>query len=325
MLVLKRNLLTHLGLTCFLLLLSHFAFAQQPAAATFKGTVVSSVDNTPLEGVSVVQQGVAKGTVTLKDGTFTLKVTGNKPTISFSYVGYQIFLLKYEGKNGIVIKMEPANAELQDVVVVGYGEQKKVNQTGSTQTLKLDEAVNTPVTNASQLMYGRFAGVQLTQGSGLPGADGSTIVIRGVGSFGGTNPLVVIDNIQYDNLDAFNSLAPADIESVSVLKDASSTAIYGAKGSNGVIVVTTKKGKKGKTQVTYSYSHTINYIRKNPSEYLSASDYIRMNRLGIQARFRGDSLDNNTGAMNNDRNQLLGAWGWAVNTGWRGADRKSVV
>ncbi|HRF20373.1 MAG TPA: hypothetical protein PK977_19475, partial [Chitinophagaceae bacterium] len=94
-----------------------------------------------------------------------------------------------------------------------------------------------------------------------------------------------------------------DVASIDLLKDAATTAIYGARAANGVVLVTTKKGQKGKTRVTYSFSHTTNYIRRNPSEYLSAADYIRMNRLGIQARFRGDSLDNNTGAMNNDRNQ----------------------
>jgi TonB-linked SusC/RagA family outer membrane protein len=111
-----------------------------------------------------------------------------------------------------------------------------------------------------------------------------------------------------------------DVASIDLLKDAATTAIYGARAANGVVLVTTKKGTRGKTQVTYSFNHTINYVRNNPSEYLSAADYIRMNRLGLQARFRGDSLDNNTNAMNTDRGQLAGAWGWALNSGWRSAE-----
>src|SRR5690606_21644392 len=109
-----------------------------------------------------------------------------------------------------------------------------------------------PVTNSAQLMYGRFSGVQLTQSNGLPGSDASSIIIRGIGTFGSSDPLVVIDNIQYESLREFNNLAPSDIETITVLKDASASAIYGARGANGVIVVTTKKGQRGKFSVDYN-------------------------------------------------------------------------
>lgn len=238
MLVLKKNLPSYVGLFCFLFFMSLHSFSQ---STTVSGTVINASDNTPVAGVSVVQQGSAKGTSTDLKGSFSLSVTGSKPVLLFSSVGFQTYTLTWDGSSAIAIRLEPEVAALQDIVVIGYGTQKKINQTGATQTLKLDDAVNQPVTNSSQLMYGKFSGVQLTQGNGLPGADGSTITIRGVGTFGSVTPLVVIDNIQYSGLEVFNNLAPSDIESVSVLKDASASAIYGARGANGVIVVTTKK------------------------------------------------------------------------------------
>ncbi len=270
MLVLKRNPLTHLGLTCLLLLLSHFTFAQQPA--TLKGTVVNATDNTPLEGVSVVQEGQVRGTVTNKQGAFTLKVTGSKPVIIFSYVGFQNATLSWDGKATLNVKLESNPNDLQDVVVVGYGVQKKINQTGAVQTIKFEDAVNQPVTNTGQLMYGRFAGVQLTQSSGLPGTDASSVVIRGVGTFGNSTPLIVIDNIQYATMDVFNSLSPADIESISVLKDASASSIYGARGANGVIVVTTKQGKVGTYSVVYNNYFGFQSVTVVP-EYLDAVNF----------------------------------------------------
>jgi TonB-dependent starch-binding outer membrane protein SusC len=272
MLVLKKIFLRFFFLTCLLFFAGIIAFSQ---SINVKGKVVNAEDNTPLEGVSVVQQGSVKGTVTNKAGEFTLKVNNNKASISFSYVGFENVVQKWDGKNAVMIKMQPTNAALQDVVVVGYGVQKKINQTGATQTVKFDDAVNQPVTNSGQLMYGKFSGVQLTQGSGLPGADASSVTIRGVGTFGSGNPLVVIDNIQYDGLTEFNSLAPADIESISVLKDASASAIYGARGANGVIVVFTKKGKSGQTSIVYN-TYTGYQEATVVPEYLDAVNYARL-------------------------------------------------
>ncbi|MBC6490383.1 hypothetical protein BC349_05370 [Flavihumibacter stibioxidans] len=232
-------------------------------------------DNTPVAGVSVVQQGSANGTSTDSKGFFTLNVAGNSPVLVFSYVGFKTYSLEWDGTSAVAVKLEQDVSALQDVVVVGYGVQKKINQTGSTQTVKFDDAVNQPVTNSGQLMYGKFSGVQLTQGSGLPGADASSIVIRGVGTFGATTPLVVIDNIQYSGLEAFNNLSPADIETISVLKDASASAIYGARGANGVIVVTTKRGKSGAMSVVYNNYFGFQEVTVVP-KYLNAADYARL-------------------------------------------------
>lgn len=249
MLLLQRKLFQCLGLLVLPLLLSLQVSAQSKIA---KGTVLNAADGKPLPGISVVEKGTNKGTQTGSDGTFTMAVSKSNATLTFSSVGFQSSTVVWDGKSNLEVKLEQLVSAMQDVVVVGYGTQKKINQTGSTQTVKFDDAVNAPVTNAGQLMYGKFSGVQITQGSGLPGADASSVIIRGVGTFGSSVPLVVIDNIQYVGLDAFNNLSPSDIESVSILKDASAGAIYGARGANGVIIVTTKKGKAGAGSVIYN-------------------------------------------------------------------------
>jgi TonB-linked SusC/RagA family outer membrane protein len=185
------------------------------------------------------------------DGKYLI-VANEGDILVFSYLGYADKEVKIATSNIIDVVLSEDNNVLDEIVVVGYGTQKKVNLTGSVETVTFKDGVNQPVTNSGQLLYGRFSGVQLTQSSGSPGADGSSIVIRGIGTFGNSTPLVVIDNIQYDNLAAFNNLAPQDIESVTVLKDASASAIYGARGANGVILVTTRKGKAGKFDVSYN-------------------------------------------------------------------------
>lgn len=284
MLVLKRILPAHIGFFCLLLLMSLQSFSQ---TTTVSGTVTNASDNSPVAGVSVVQQGSEKGTTTNQKGFFSLNVSGSKTVLLFTSVGYQAYTFAWDGSSAVSIKLEPEVTAMQDVVVVGYGTQKKVNQTGATQTLKLSESVNQPVTNTGQLMYGRFSGVQLTQGTGLPGADGSSITIRGIGSFGSTTPLIVIDNIQYENLSVFNSLSPSDIESISVLKDASAGAIYGARGANGVVIVTTKKGKSGSMNVVYNNYVGFQEVTVEP-RYLNAMDY---------ATLMNEALFNRSGAL----------------------------
>jgi TonB-dependent starch-binding outer membrane protein SusC len=293
------------GLLCLLLLISFTTFSQD---VTVKGTVTNAADNKPVAGVSVTVQGSAKGTQTDKNGLFSLSVPVKKPVLTFSIVGFVTSTLKWDGLAGMDIKLEPATSALQDVVVVGYGVQKKINQTGSTQTIKFDDAVNQPVSNAGQLMYGKFSGVQLTQGSGLPGADASSVVIRGIGTFGNSTPLVVIDNIQYTGLDAFNNLSPSDIESVSVLKDASASAIYGARGANGVIVVTTKKGKSGSMSVIYNGYLGMQEVTVVP-EYLDAVNYatlknerdINVNGANAPLRYSAANIQSMMDGSNPDR------------------------
>ncbi|MDE3184364.1 MAG: TonB-dependent receptor [Bacteroidota bacterium] len=240
------------------------------------GKVISSKDGKPLAGVTVEDSQNPKiGVLTDADGHYQIKLGNETKALRFSYSGFKPKLIIVEGKKVINVSLDENVSQLDEVVVVGYGKQKKVNQTGATETVRFDDAVNQPVTNTGQLMYGKFSGVQITQSSGLPGSDASSVVIRGVGTFGSTDPLVVIDNIQYVGLGAFNNLAPSDIESISVLKDASASAIYGARGANGVILVTTKSGKSGKMQVTYNGYSGIQQVTVVP-QYLDAVNYARL-------------------------------------------------
>jgi TonB-dependent starch-binding outer membrane protein SusC len=247
-----------------------FAWAWQ-TTASISGKVISP-DGEALPSVVVLEKGTSNGQVTDLDGNFSIRVASQESILVFSLVGFNSQEIQIGNQSIINLTLRESESLLQEVVVVGYGEQKKLNLTGSVETVRFDDAVNQSVTNSAQLMYGKFSGVQLTQSSGLPGADGSAIVIRGIGTFGGTNPLVVIDNIQYTGLAEFNNLAPSDIESISVLKDASASAIYGARGANGVLVVTTKKGTKGKFSVDYNNYYGVQRVTVVP-EYLDAVNY----------------------------------------------------
>ncbi|MFB2120663.1 SusC/RagA family TonB-linked outer membrane protein [Parapedobacter sp. 2B3] len=240
--------LCNLFLLLQLLLFTSAAYSQ----VTVRGRVIDASDNSPLAGVSVTEIGTGNAMLTDDQGTFTLAVKGGQSTLRFSFVGYQSKDVAIDGPANLTVSLAASKTELDEIVVVGYGTQKKVNLTGAVQTLQLDSVVNTPVSNSAQLMYGRFSGVQLTQGNGLPGTDGSTINIRGLGTFGNSVPLVVIDGMQFTGLAEFNRLAPADIETITVLKDASAGAIYGARGANGVIVITTKQGQASKFKVEYN-------------------------------------------------------------------------
>lgn len=256
-----------LGWLCCMVIAQSWAFQ----AMDIKGQVISA-DGEGLPGVVVLEKDTNNGAVTDIDGNYSLSVASSESVLVFSLIGFSKQEVTVGNQSTINITLSESEELLEEVVVVGYGEQKKLNMTGAVETLKFDDAVNQPVTNTAQLMYGKFSGVQLTQSTGLPGADGSAITIRGIGTFGGTNPLVVIDNIQYEGLAEFNNLAPSDIESISVLKDASASAIYGARGANGVLVVTTKKGTKGKFSVDYNGFTGFQRVTVVP-EYLDGVNY----------------------------------------------------
>ena len=257
------------------MLISNIIFSQQEVTGT-----VTDVSGLPIPGASVLVKGITQGTTTDFDGIFTINVT-NDAILVFSYLGYTSQEIEVLEKKVINVTLQEDVTGLGEVVIVGYGKQKKVNLTGSVQTVTFKDEVNQPVTNSGQLLYGKFTGVQLTQSSGNPGADGSSIVIRGIGTFGNSTPLVVIDNIQYDDLAAFNNLAPSDIESVTVLKDASASAIYGARGANGVILVTTRKGTEDKFEVSYNQYYGVQSATILP-EFLDAADYSML----INEKFR---------------------------------------
>lgn len=218
------------------ILLAGTIWAQQ----TISGKVTDEAGE-PLPGVTVLVQGTTQGTITDVDGTYSLQVSGDG-TLVFSFVGMQSENEPIDGRTTINVTMQVDAIGLEEVVAVGYGVQKKATLTGSVGNVKAEEMLQRPVANTTELLQGQVSGLYTRQTSGLPGADGTTLNIRGYGN----NPLVLIDGIE-GNL---GQIDPNDIESVSVLKDASA-AIYGARAGNGVILVTTKRGAEKPSQITY--------------------------------------------------------------------------
>ncbi|MDR1585107.1 MAG: SusC/RagA family TonB-linked outer membrane protein, partial [Prevotellaceae bacterium] len=244
------------------------AKAEQPAAENgetyvLKGVVLDS-SGEPLVGASVTVKGTTSGIITDFDGKFSLKVTRGF-TILVRFIGYQNEEILLTGQNDLKIVMNEDATTLKDVVVVGYGTQKKASVVGSVQTIRPSE-LKVPATSLSQSFAGRLAGVIAVQRTGEPGADGANFWIRGVSTTSGvTNPLIIIDGVQASQGD-LNNIAPEMIESFSVLKDATATALYGTLGANGVMIVTTKSGDtSGKPKINVRVEQTFNSPLKVPS------------------------------------------------------------
>lgn len=209
------------------------------------GKVVDT-DDIPIIGANIIEVGTSNGTITDLDGNFNLSVDENA-IIRISYIGYLDKEISIEGRANISITMEEDIHSLDDVVVVGYGTQKKINLTGAVGMVSSKEFETRPITDVSQALQGKVPGLVINQVGGQPGGEQFNINIRGASTFSGNDPLVIVDGIAM----SLNNLNPQDIESVSVLKDAASAAIYGARASGGVILITTKKGSVGRTRVSY--------------------------------------------------------------------------
>lgn len=276
------------------------------------GTIINETDGTVLAGVNVIIKGKTSGVQTNAEGIFN--VTASPADILVvSSLGFTTKEIPVGDKSGFSISLVSTAQKMEEVVVVGYGTQSRKTVTGSISTVNPAAFAHSPSTNVATALQGTLPGLVVRQSTGQPGSS-PAITFRGGSDFSGNGtPLFVVDGVIVPGL---YGLDMNDIASIDLLKDAASTAIYGARAANGVVLVSTKKGKKGKSQVTYSYSHTNNYIRRNASEYLNGGQYISMNRTGIRSRYLGDSLDLNTNAMNTDRGQLTGSWGWAVSSGW---------
>lgn len=219
-----------------------FAFSAQAQDLTITGTVTAPEDDSGLPGVNVIVKGTSTGTVTDINGSYSLQVPGTESTLVFSSVGFVQEEVNVGNNSVIDLVMTVDVTSLDEIVVVGYGSQKKATITGAVGSVKSEELLQRPVANTTDLLQGRVVGLYTRQASGLPGADGTTLNIRGYGS----NPLVLIDGLEGN----MSTIDPNDIESVSVLKDASA-AIYGARAGNGVILVTTKRGSAAKAKITY--------------------------------------------------------------------------
>lgn len=212
--------------------------------------LVTDFSGEPLIGVSILVKGTSNGTVTDLDGKFSLSAEmGNM--LQISYVGYISQEIKVESNKLLRIIMEEDTKKLEEVVVVGYGTQKKVNLTGAVSAVSAEDLASKPVMSTAQALAGLAPGLSVLQTSGRPG-QGATVKIRGTGTFSkaGTDPLVLIDGLS-GNID---DVDPNDIQSISFLKDAASASIYGNRAANGVILIETKKGAQGKTTITYSNS-----------------------------------------------------------------------
>ena len=226
---------------------------KENAPIKISGKVIDLTTGETLVGVSILIKGTNTGTVTDVNGKFTVTAAENAVLV-VSYIGYNTLEVPVGGKNVLTIKLQSSSKGLNEVVVVGYGVQKKVTVTGSVTSVKGDELVKSPAVNLSNSIAGRMPGVIAMNASGEPGNDGSTIRIRGTNTLGNNDALIVLDGVPapagQSNIDRLN---PADIESISVLKDASA-AIYGARAANGVILITTKRGKSGKPELSYTYN-----------------------------------------------------------------------
>ena len=246
---------------------------------TVSGTVISAVDGMPLSGVSVMPQGASSGTTTDDKGKYSLSVSAGKAKIVFSYTGFILQTIDVNNRSVIDVSISRSNNQLSDVVVIGYGTRSKRDVTTAISTLGADRISKTVASSPELLMQGQMSGVQVIGNNGDPNAR-PVVRIRGTNTWGISDPLYVIDGIpikeygagvealtldgQY-NRGSINIMAmidPNDIESISVLKDASAGAIYGVRAANGVILITTKKGKSGKATVNYSQRNGIQNVVK---------------------------------------------------------------
>lgn len=253
-----------LGLIC---LFTSILMAQTKISGT-----VTDVDKNPLPGVSVVCKSTSQGTVTNLDGKYTIEINkGN--TLTFSLIGMQTQDIKIASQSIINVIMHESTIELDEVVAIGYGTAKKSDLTSSIISVKPDELKNVKVGSAADALQGLATGVLISKGSFKPGGS-SNIIIRGNGSFGNggasTTPLYIIDGVMSNA--GLDVIAPSDIESIEVLKDAASTAIYGSRASNGIILVTTKKGKTGKASITFNTNIGIQNLI-NKQKVLNASQF----------------------------------------------------
>lgn len=241
---------------------------QQQRAVSGK---VVDAQGEPLIGVTVKEQGTKNAAVTDMDGRFTLLLSKSDVQLTFTYIGYTDVTSR--AADNMVVTMKEDKNELNEIVVVGYGTQKKVNLTGSVVSVDMaKETSSRPVTTVAQALQGMAAGLDILQGSGKPGAENFSVNIRGVGTMNDASPLVLVDGMEM----SLSDVNPMDIENISVLKDAASCAIYGNRGANGVILVTTKSGTDGKVSVTYTGRLSINKPSKLVRFMSNYADYMDM-------------------------------------------------
>ena len=248
-----------------MLLLPMYAGAQ---SIKIQGTVVAESDGEPLPGVTVSIDGTNIATVTDMDGHFSIDAK-QKGKLKFSYIGFKTALKAFSTSGDMAIKLADDSNMLDEVVAIGYGSLKKSDLTGAVAVVKADNLKKTPAASVDQALQGRAAGVTVNANSGQPGA-GATVRIRGIGTVNDSNPIYVVDGVICSDI---SFLSPSDIESTEIMKDASSTAIYGSRGANGVILITTKKGEKGHAQVSFDMYYGVQN-RWKKLDLMSKNDFV---------------------------------------------------
>lgn len=303
-----KNLANWMARGCFLI--AFMLLSISPAIAqklAIKGTVLSAMDNQPLIGVNVMEAGTSNGTVSDLDGNFQLSVSGNA-VLKISYIGYMEQQVKVSpGKTVYNVALKEDSQSLDEVVVVGYGVQKKKLVTGATVQVKGDDIQKLNTVSPMSALQSQTPGVNIMKKSGQPG-EGFKVNIRGIGTIGNSQPLYIVDGVSRDNIDYLN---PSDIESLDVLKDAASAAIYGARAANGVILVTTKQGKAGKAQIAYDGYYGVQNVYKR-APLLNAQEYAMiMNEAQV-----------NSGLKPYDFASYLGQseWDKIANGSWQGTN-----
>lgn len=282
-----------IGLILVLILWGTGSFAQ---SRTISGKVTEAGGET-LPGVSVLVKGTSRGTVTDSNGTYSLTMDPNNRTLVFSYIGMKTREVLVGSSATVNVTLEPDFVGVDEVVVVGYGTQKRSDISGSVTTVKTDELIAQPTTDLQGMLKGKVAGLYVTMSDARPGGS-SNVLLRGIRSLkGGNSPLYVVDGVAMSSI---NELNIDDVESISVLKDASSQAIYGARASNGVILITTKRGANTNNQVKISYNGYYSIQNVDPNfEIFSPEEYIQLRREA----YRGDlanSSNNWTGTYPDD-------------------------
>lgn len=265
------------------------ALAQQ-SGKTITGKVLDE-NNQPMPGVTIIVDGTTNGTMTGPDGTFTLGGVPSGATVIVSCIGYTDQVLP-EGKSNYVVSLVPDSEMLEETVVVAFGQQKKLSVTGAISTVASADLRKTTSTRLDNALAGRVTGLTSMQsGGGQPGVDGATMYLRGAATTNGKSPLILVDGVERDNI---RTIDMNEVESISVLKDASATALYGVQGANGVILIQTRKGQKGKAQLNISVDQSWTSFTKEPSrlhswEYCELRNEALMNS-GEKAAFSDETI-----------------------------------
>lgn len=284
----------------FLMLIAFLFVTQLSFAQKTISGIVKDTNGEPIIGANIFAKESVSGTIADIEGNFSFNITDKDKTLQVSYVGYKSQTIPIGAQTKFTIILQEDAQVLSDVVVIGYGVQKKTTVTGSISTIKGDELAAIPVANISQSMAGKVAGISMRPNGGQPGFDSPDIHVRGIVTTGNNKPLIVVDGIKRDNM---NQINPSSIESITILKDAAATAPYGIGGANGVVLITTKTGKSGKPVVRVSTSVGF----QNPTyipNMLNATDYMNLQNEGYYNQTPNGAAPPNDPALIADYNNL---------------------